>query len=174
MTTTTVILQIRMTFMSSIHRFNNASVSRQIPTKVEKHTTRTSSARGQASNSVRAKPGKIKALRGSSKENGTTPRGRRNRNSRKSGRRSKNNNKTNLSKNACGANKKLAKTRKRTMSGYVREKRRIITLRISVESVTRLNQMPSDVLNGKRCTKNGTLILKVTFILASEGFRTGP
>jgi hypothetical protein len=159
--------------MSSTRRFNSAGVIRQTLIKVEKLMNRTSLARGRNRNIARAKPGRIRAQRGSSKENGKVLKGSRIRISRRNSRRSKNKIKINSSRKGGGRRKNLAKARRLIMSGLNRKKKPKITSRISAENDTRLSQTQRNERNVKRCTKNGTLIRKATFIGASGVFRIG-
>jgi hypothetical protein len=133
---------------------------------------RTSLARDRNKNSAIAKPGRIRAQRGSSKENGQMLKEDRIRISRRNSRRSRNNIKMNTSRKEGGRKKNLAKARRLIMSG-LNIKKKTITSRIFAENDTRLSQTQRNERSVKRCTKIGTLIHKVTSIGASEVFRSG-
>ena len=134
---------------------------------------RTSLARDRNKNSAIAKPGRIRAQRGSSKENGQMLKEDRIRISRRNSRRSRNNIKMNTSRKEGGRKKNLAKARRLIMNGLNIKKKPTITSRISAENDTRLSRTQRNERSVKRCTKNGTLIHKATSIGASEVFRSG-
>jgi len=171
--TITVILQIIKTFMISILSFNSVGVIRQTLIKVEKHMNRTSLEHDRNNNSVIAKQKRNRAQRSSSKESGTMLKENKIKISREISRRSKNNMKMNTSRKEGEKKKNIEKTRRLIMNGLNKKKKRIITLRISAEKDIRLSQMQKKEQSVKRCTKNGTLIRKVNFIIASEVFLSG-
>ena len=96
-------------------------------------------ARDRNKNSAIAKPGRIRAQRGSSKENGQMLKEDRIRISRRNSRRSRNNIKMNTSRKEGGRKKNLAKVRRLIMSGLNIKKKPTITSRISAENDTRLS-----------------------------------